>query len=444
MASANEPGAPGGHSLGPAGIAAAAAIGLLMAFPSLPGRMNGDAINMFEQALRGGYSDWHVTLVSWLWNLSGAGSLAVAALTLVTAAVILVSFAILFASAGLGRWPAVAAAAALAALPPVLGYLAAVSKDTWFAAIVLAMLVLSAVGRPGRLWARAALAGLGVVMRPEVVLLIPVFALAETYIFSGSWRRGAGFAAIAAAVVALNFLFVYQVAKAERLYPQSVIFLFDLAGISIKTDTLLLPPAAFPAQDLEVLKRHFWFDSVAPMIWGEPKEEMLGRVRGDDVSDLQRRWIAAIIAHPREYLSTRAGVIGTFLKGIWQYHPGIDPNPNISLYWPPWNDAVNAYVAAAPKRLMSHSLPMAGAAVLALWLALRRRATRWDRAVLAYLAIGLVYQLMLLVLMVAPDFRFGYGGVVLFYLVLALTLVREREAVAALIAWLRRRRPSGA
>ena len=421
-----------GTQLGGAAWIALAVLAVALVFPSLPGRMNADALDMLGQAMRGSYGDWHVPLVSWLWRAFGASPAVIAAETVLVTFAMLASVAILFRRSGLGERGAAAAAGLFGAFPPVYGHLAAVGKDTWAAAILLLLLVLSVLRQ--RRWfvaLRGGLFALAVIIRPEMILLAPVFLGAEYLLFGRRGRQVLAFAVVVAGLLVANNQFVYKVLEAERRNPESVIFLFDLAGLSMRSGEMLLTPAAFPAQDLAVLQKHYSRDNIIPMLWGAPIEEMLVQVRGDDLRALQKRWIATILDRPGDYLAVRYGVIGPYLKGFRPYHPGIDRSGLIALYFDAANDAVNSVLDRVPQFLFSHWLPLIGSFLLvfALW---RLDAARSQPVLFAYAAIGLAYQVLLLPLIVVANFRFAYGGVILFYLLTVLAIAQiRRGAIAA-------------
>ena len=391
-----------------------------IALPSLPGRMNADALDMYGQALGDPLHDWHVPIVSWLWRMIGASPAMVAAYTTLVVFAIVYSAVFALRANGVSSRVALLAAFAFALFPPILGYLVAVSKDTWVAALMVATFAMSSMAPAGTLaYARAGLIALMPSMRPETFLLLPLFIWGE-YILAGRrlghTLRFAG--VLLVAVAALGF-FVAKVVKPESRHPESVIFLFDLAGISIRTNQLLLTPASFPAGDLAVLKRHYWDDNVIPIVWGKPESEMTRLVVGNDLADLRRHWATAIVAHPHEYLDTRWKVVLKYLLGFAAFHPEIDPNLEIQHFWPGSNGIVNAYLLLAPQWLVSHWLPMIGSIVLLLLVVQCRmylRRPEW----MIYLVLAIAYQIILLPLITAPDYRYGYASVLLFYLILGL------------------------
>lgn len=399
----------------------------LIALPSLPGRMNADALDMYGQALGATIHDWHSPIISWLWRIMGVTPALVAVHTTLIVFVIVYAVVLTLRANGLSPLTALLAALGFSLFPPVLNYLAAVSKDTWVAAILVTIFAMSSGPRRAALiYVRAALVALAPFIRPETILLVPVLIWGE-YMLAGrklvDVARYTGALLLCAA--ALGVL-VIGVVKPERRHPESVIFLFDLAGISIRTDQLLLTPASFPANDLAVLRRHYWPDNILPIAWGQPDSEMVKPVVGDDLVELRHRWVSAIVAHPLDYLDTRAEVVRSYLRGYWRFHPGIDANAEIHLFWPNLNRMVDAYLEAAPRWLSSHWLALLGPLILlgiVVQLELHLRRPEW----MTYLVVAIIYQLVLLPLIVAPDYRYGYGSVILFFLILGLTALALTE-----------------
>lgn len=394
----------------------------MVALPSLPGRMNADALDMYGQGLGTPLHDWHAPIVPWLWRLIGASPALIAVQTTLIVFAIVYAVVLTCRANGLSSSRALVAAFGFALLPPVLNHLVAVSKDTWVAAIFVAVLAMSSGPWRARLIdVRAALVALAPSIRPETVLLMPVFIWGE-YVLAGRKRLDAiRYAGVLLMVAAAVGLLVAKVVKPEARHAEGGIFLFDLAGISIRTNQLLLTPASFPANDLAVLRRHYWPDSLSPIAWSEPPSEMVRFVVGDDLVQLRRRWVGAIIAHPLAYIDTRAGTVLSYLNGHWRFHPGIDLNAHIHLFWPGPNEMINAYLEAVPRWLSSHWLILFGSLILLeiiVRLKLQLRRPEW----MVYLVLGITYQLVLLPLIVVPDYRFAYASVVLFFLILGLTL----------------------
>lgn len=403
------------------------AIAILAVFPSLPGRMNPDAVAWFHGFREGpGWDDWHIPLLLWLWWKIGMTPALLAVQTVLVAIAMVACVALLIKAAGPKGPVLVGLTAAFSAFPSIYGYLVAVSKDTWVALVFLALFVLWCLPRHrGLVVARGILVALATILRPETALLVPAFVLVE-YLLSGR-RKGpaAVLLVVALGVMVGHNQFIYRGLGTKHHHPEVVIYLFDLASISLRTGEMLLTPAAFPAQSLEVLEKHYYPEQFGTLAWEEPKEEMVVFVRGKDLEELRARWIGAILAHPGPYLQSRAQMIRGYFRGRGLFEPGITPNEHVSLFFPGANEIANSYLKSWPRLVISHWLPFYGTLVLfALlwWLDDKRQAV--DRAMLA---VGFVYHALFLVLTVSADFRFAYASVVVFYLVALRTLILRRD-----------------
>lgn len=405
------------------------AIGFLVVFPSLPGRMNIDAINIYKDSLFGGFSDWHVPFISWLWWKIGASPMLVATHTVLAASLIVGSAAFLLRQNPLPLHLALLLAALLALLPPVYAYITAVAKDSWVAALFVLMLALSVGRQTGiSLPLRAVLLSLAAIIRPETMLLVPVFILAERFIFGRLLRPLIVYAVIVGGLLVAHNLFVYQVIKASRTNPEKVIFLFDLAGISIHSDTMLLPKAAFPTQDMKFLKDNFISYDVEGILWKPPVAKRPVLVDGEALQELRRAWFKAIFTHPLAYLKVRLGVTLQYLHGSSFFHNRIDRNEHISMFFPALNQMANGYLLFSRNLFGSHALPFFGS-LLVLGFLWPRRENRDHRPWIAYLAVSIIYHMEFMMLSVSPGFRYGFASVVLFYLIGLLVLVRYWPAL---------------
>ncbi len=422
------------------------AIAILAAFPSLPGRMNPDAVAWFDAFRYGpGWDDWHIPLLLWVWWKIGMTPALLAVQTILVAVAMVACVAWLIKAAGPKGLLLVALTAAFSLFPSIYGYLVAVSKDTWVALAFLALFVLWSLPRHrGLVVAKGILVALATVLRPETMLLVPAFVLVE-YVLSGRRKGPAALVLVVAlGVMVAQNQFVYRGLGTKHHHPEVVIYLFDLAGISLRTGEMLLTPAAFPAQSLEVLEKHYFPEQFGTLAWEEPKEEMVVFVLGKDLEELRARWIRAIVEHPGPYLQSRVKMIRGYFKGRGLFEPGITPNEHVSLFFPDANEIANSYLKSWPRIVISHWLPFFGTLVLLAllwWLDDRRQAA--DRAMLA---VGFVYHALFLVLTVSADFRFAYASVVVFYLVVLRTLLingrRLGEIVPAARALVARRRRS--
>ena len=178
---------------------------LMICLPSLPGRMNADAIGMYAQAIEGTVNSWHWPGAAWLWYQLGPQPMLIAAQT------VLVALGIIWSVYRVGRYfsghtgYAIAVALIVPILPPVYGYLTAVSKDTWVACGF--MLIMASAAIPSWSWRdcalRAFLFALCARIRPEVATLLPFFLLMELTVITRRLRPRAS--AFYMAIALLSF-----------------------------------------------------------------------------------------------------------------------------------------------------------------------------------------------------------------------------------------------
>jgi hypothetical protein len=139
----------------------------------------------------------------------------------------------------------------------------------------------------------------------------------------------------------------------ERVSTWAIGALWDLAAISLDTDTLLLPtPSLTPGTSLATLRATYTPLTVVPLFSGP------GRVRNglgaelfspDELALVQQAWIGAITAHPLSYLRHRALVsrhlFGSqkseleglfFVPAVVPYRDNPPPEPALSGWRDPW------------------------------------------------------------------------------------------------------------
>ncbi|PLX35175.1 MAG: hypothetical protein C0605_11085 [Hyphomicrobiales bacterium] len=407
-------------------------IAIFAVFPYLPGRVNYDVLDIYKESQIGLFRDWHVPFMSWLWSKIGPSPELIAALTTLVAVIIVGCGSFMFHRAGFKRHHTIILTFVFAMIPPVYSNLGASSKDTWVAALIMLMMVLSIVTqRRGLFILRALLLCLAITIRPEMVLLVPVFAVMEYVLFQRRLLQAGAFAVLCALLLIAHNVFIYRVLDTQRTNPESVIFLFDLAGISVRTDKMLLPPRAFPPQDMEILKKHYNKYDIVPFIWHLPEDEMVQTVRGEALREVQKRWLQAILAHPLAYLSTRKDVALEHFIGSAMIHP--ETPDMIGLYFPKLYHSTINYILLSRDVFGSHFLPFIGSLIV-LWFLWRRRRDRDQPVFIAYISLAIIYELIWLPLLASPNYRYGYLSVVLFNLILILTLFRYRDYFLGLFA----------
>jgi hypothetical protein len=182
----------------------------------------------------------------------------------------------------------------------------------------------------------------------------------------GTRRRtlAVGGAAIGSVVLLVLLLQgMYAVAGVdESPRPQTHIFVYDLAAISLREHKVLLGARAFPSQSLTRLSAIWDPDNVVTLITvpgralGDPAggappvrvDTPYGRVRAADA--LSSEWFDALKQYPTTYLAERASLfldqLGLRKAPQYPMHLGIDQNKwGFAFAHPQLNDAMRSYVA---------------------------------------------------------------------------------------------------
>jgi hypothetical protein len=212
--------------------------------------------------------------------------------------------------------------------------------------------------------------------------------------------------------------------------PEQVVYIYDLAAISIEQNEVLFNAQAFPAQDVELLDAYFDSSSFEPMVFG-PSPIIPYPMSGDAVDDLRNDWVDAVLGHPLTYLEERATAfleqISVTERSVWIVHPTVDPNPwGYTARFPAIDNAIQRYL-----RFFASNDGLAGGVVHIVWPYLlvlvgglwywrsgssRRRSIGW------MCLAGLAYQATLFFVTMVANYRFSVPCVVLALAVVAITL----------------------
>jgi hypothetical protein len=407
---------------------------IFICIPSLPGRMSNDSFAILgqvswqqENRALAPFDDWHPPFISYLCSFLPINSITISAITILFAWLFLSASYVIFRAEGISSALALAAALALALLPPVYGCLTAFSKDTWVAVLILVVLALMVVPTSANIGLQAlrgALLAFCIIVRKDLIVTLPIFLMAEASLYKHQTMRRT---AVLAMWIGMGILTVSiitnTVIRPVKTAPIQQIFLFDLAALSVRSDKLLLPANVFPSQNFDVLKKHFWPTSLVPILFGEPKEEMLQRVPASEVREIIARWAAAVVLTPSEYLGHRLEFASAYLSGYWPYHPGVDANKfNLEPLFPKLLIASNRVISSAPPVLFSHYLPLIGSLVLVGVYTILKTNNAFLYQL--FLVFSIVYQCLFVFIAASPDFRYGYASVCVFYLLLFLCLLK--------------------
>lgn len=314
-----------------------------------PGNMDADALRQMGEASTGKFVDWWAPILDWFWRPLFLLHLSPGFVLWVTITIFFFSVYELLRLV-LGRWPAVGVTFLVAVFPPVLGYLGALSRDAWFGTATLACYALLARGQRTRGGQSVACvigsfiaAWIALAARQNAIpALLPAFFIATAMLLRPFVQPGrkavrriyenriARFFGRVVLPLLLLFLFVvsqrlitYDVIHATPSYPQQLLYDFDLASLSIRTDHMLLPRSSFPSQSMAVLRAHYNPYIVTPL-------PLVGTTNPKVESRLQSAWIHAILSHPIAYLQARWEVwtrqIAWSGPADEPYHNGIDAN----------------------------------------------------------------------------------------------------------------------
>ena len=343
----------------------------LMAVPAVvisvgffPGHMNGDSLYELDQAAGNiALTDHHTPILLWLWHLLWPLGLR-PGVVLVLSTVAAIAGAYLLARAAFSRLGAALVACGVAFAPSVFGDLGLIGRDVWFLDLLLltgGLLVLAQ--RSGGRMRTFALAGSLVAaflclasrqnaLAVVAILLIAIVAFAFAPQLAGRRRLvRLGFPAVVGVATGVLMIAVQLVVVAalpvDRVHPEQYLYLYDLAGLSVRDGENDFPESVYPFDDIRPIAQASNLDTILPLAFGERAPIPMPR-SGEQVSELKTALIDQIEDDPLQYLDWRIDAfgrqIGLDAPGVFVYHPGIDPNHfgyEVEVGWA--NDAVKGY-----------------------------------------------------------------------------------------------------
>lgn len=336
---------------------------LVFALGFWPGHMNADALAMINQAA-GGFplNDHHAPLLVWAWNLLWPLGLKPGAILVLQVSAFLAG-AYLVARAAFAPLGAAIVGVLVAFSPPVFGNLGVISRDTWFLAFLLLAFgfAVLAVRAPERrtpaLIAATGFAVLTMFARQNAAAAVIVLAVVlvgvaisdRTAARARLVRWGAPvLAATALIAVALGLqLGATKVVGADPAHPEQYLYLYDLAGLSVRDGTSHFPDDVYPSGDVDTLDANSGIETIIPLAFGA--QPTIGMPRSDaQVAEMREAWLDEVTGDPIEYLDWRWDAymeqIGIDSPGIFVYHPVIDPNQfGYSIAFPELNDVATGY-----------------------------------------------------------------------------------------------------
>lgn len=334
-----------------------------------PGHMDADALNQISEARTGQFNDWWAPVVDAMWRVLFLVHLSPGFVLLASTTVFILSTFELLRTV-LPRGAGILVTIVIVAFPPVLGFLGALQRETWFGASVLASYALlarvqrGATHRP-RLMAVLALLAVWFAMaarQDAVIAVLPAMVIALGVLiprFRGVGRHFAtarsrklprallavvGVVAITVVFAGSQWVIEYPILGTQRTYPLQDLEYLDLANISLMEGKVLIPPFVFPAQSLAVLGAHDVppRSSVLALITGSDPPlkrtpEALAGVPGGSLlsagqaSTVQHDWLSALEHYPGAYLRERWNawlvLISWGNAPFVPYLPGFAQNP---------------------------------------------------------------------------------------------------------------------
>jgi hypothetical protein len=288
-------------------------IGLSLSY--WPGLMTWDSARQYDQALNGGFDDWHPPLMEWLWRQllvfhSGPSPMLLLQLSLYGAGfVLLISWAMKKGQYGLAL-----ALAASALMPLAVALMAEVIKDSLMAGMLLASVGLLVWVRNDRDWPlriiAIALILFAAALRfnaflagaPLLVALLPE-ALRRTPL------RMATAAALAMASLLLAIPVANRLIGAERSGVELSLMIFDLGGITEDSGANVFPPLGI--QDPVKVNHQcyspvkwdtyaLWAEELCPIDFANVQTAFQERGQSPTVF-----WARAVLMHPLAYAEHR-------------------------------------------------------------------------------------------------------------------------------------------
>jgi hypothetical protein len=353
-----------------------AAVAALLLAPALiitwafrPGYMNADSLIEYSVTKPwGDFTDWRAPLIEKLWDAFETAGVGSPTIVLLAQTLTLVAGFYLVFRAVLGRVPAALVGALLLFTPLVLSQVMLVGRDTWLTSFVVFQVGCvirwsGSAGRARQLWlGLAVLSGLLVVATRQNAVVLELFVLvaaASRAYADRSPERGRVRAvlvplALGGAACVLAFAVVFTLPRlmgARDMRPEAWLYAYDLTGMSLKEDEVLMGPEAFPAQDLDVLRER-WNPQLVESVLvplGEGPVLVDGRFP-DAVDELGADWREQIRERPGAYLAVRGElfqrILGISHRPTYVLHGGVDgPNPwGFAIANPGANDALRDYV----------------------------------------------------------------------------------------------------
>jgi hypothetical protein len=433
-----------------------------------PGYMSSDSVTQLAAARSGDLDDWNPPIMSLLWKVVDGISPGPQGMLLLHNLWFWLGLALLCHLAF--RRTAIAALMVLliGLFPPIFGLLGTVWKDVGLACSLLMGMSLLAFAQVNASW-RALIGAIpflfyALSVRHEGLLaVLPACVWAGLIgghlpgapVFIRRRLMGIGMGLILCVVlVGVNFAVVRLTTKGRPSHPEQVLLIYDLVYLSRLSHHWLLPPyltqAGDPQAQLSDLERFFNEKDCATHYCMDLYYKYRFTTDKQEIRQLRSAWLAALLAHPREYVHMMRTLfefnyaVGTRWTP-YSFHFGIDAN-NLGVHLrESW---LNNAVMKALRGLQHTAFFRAWyylAALLALLAALIALGAHPLHPAVLVAASALLKELLYLTWWSTYDFRYHWWTVFAIFLVPLVWLASRRVAPAPEGTGFRRRilgRPS--
>lgn len=332
---------------------------LLIALAALlPGGMSEDSVEQLKQAREWGFKDSHPPMMAFIWRMVDSIYPGPAGMVVIHIMLIGLAVGILVWRFRLPLAVKLLAVAVTLFWPGYFFLLGVVWKDIAMLSALLLSLALVEVAprRPAGLLAALGLIIYGVAVRHNAA---PVAGPILAYALWMMWRtekhvllRIAG-ATVAGGIGVVMIFGANQVITSRLVSTKQhfwqVMAIFDLTGISVRTNQNLVPSEVFPLATMDEIALRYTPTSLVPLT--QISKAFPKLYDGDEkLVTLRQAWIDAIWAHPVSYLLHRKEVTRNLLGLVpdepWNsvYLAGVVPNPlGIPNREPEWSRQVKFY-----------------------------------------------------------------------------------------------------
>jgi hypothetical protein len=419
-----------------------------------PGFASPDSLRQLAEARAGQYFDWHPPLMSAFWGTLERVRPGTELMLLLQAAIYWIAAFLLLVPHVTAPTRRLLLALAMFVLPTSISFIGVIWKDVhmalaWTLAFSITYCTACAVQFGGRV---------PVFLKCVATLLVLYGALVRLNAFVATgplllaiwigrpWLRSAwltivAWLAISCAVFGSYWVVTYRLLDAKRSGIELSLIIFDIAGVSVRSNANLFA-AVFSHEQFDGIKKCYDARSVAPYFAGGPCSFVLERMNAQREAGHASApaWISAIISHPGSYLAHRLAHMNSFLCiwDCWQARLSrADANWNL-VERPELKNENLIYQAYRIYTYLAGWTPIAKPYVIyifaaGLWLLAWRRSDGVGELIIGALASVVIYMSFFGIVSVADDGRYAYPA----FLMLAacasvLVLGSRRNEVGAL------------